>query len=76
MCEPMRPDRIDISVRRAILEGPSCRKCGHPMWVGRSSAGAIGYQELAFECSTCGRSETLAMPVDSLRTERVCWLYQ
>lgn len=34
----------------------------------------IGYRERAFECSTCGRLETLAVPVDPLGTDVVGWL--
>jgi hypothetical protein len=44
------------------------------MLVGRNSPGAVGYQELTFECSTCGRFETLAVPIDPLRTDAVGWL--
>jgi hypothetical protein len=44
------------------------------MMVGRNSPGTIGYQELTFKCSTCGRFEILAAPIDPLRTDAVGWL--
>jgi hypothetical protein len=72
--KPMPSSRFVRFVERATVERPSCRKCKHPMMVGRNSPGAIGYQELTFECSTCGRFETLAAPIDPLRTDAVGWL--
>jgi len=44
------------------------------MSAGRNSPGKIGYQKLTFECSTCGRFETLAVSVDPLKTDAVGWL--
>ena len=49
-------------VERITVERPSCRKYKHPMMVGRNSPGAIGYQELTFECSTCGQFERSPFP--------------
>jgi hypothetical protein len=72
--KPMLPDPLDTFVKRTILERPSCRKCRHPMRVGRNSSGVSSYHELSFECSTCGCCETLAIPIDPLRTETVGWL--
>ena len=72
--KPMLPDPLDTFVKRAILERPSCRKCRHPMRVGRNLPGVARYSELSFECSTCGCCETLAIPVRPLRTDTIGWL--
>jgi hypothetical protein len=70
----MLSDPLDTFARRAVLERPSCRKCGHPIRAGRNSAGAAGYQEVRFECSTCGDRKTLVVPVDPHRIDMVGWL--
>jgi hypothetical protein len=70
----MLPDPLDTFVKRTILERPSCRKCRHPMRVGRNLSGEVRYHELSFECSTCGCCETLAIPVHPLSTDTIGWL--
>jgi hypothetical protein len=70
----MLSDPLDTFAKRAIFERPSCRKCGYPMRVGRNSAGAAGYQEVSFECSTCGDREIRAVSEDPLRIDMVGWL--
>jgi hypothetical protein len=37
-------------------------------------AGRDRVSKLTFECSTCGRFETLAVPIDPVRTDAVGWL--
>jgi hypothetical protein len=71
---PMLPDPLHILMIRATIERPSCRKCKHPMSLARVSAGRFGHQERRYECSTCGRSEIVEIPVDPLRTDAVGWL--
>jgi hypothetical protein len=44
------------------------------MRVGRNAAGASGYQEVSFECSTCGDREIRAVTEDPLRIDMVGWL--
>jgi len=54
--------------RLATAKRLSCPKCGSSM------PAAIGYRGAAFECATCGRFETLPVPVDPLRTNAVGWV--
>lgn len=70
----MHPDPLDTLVKRTILARPSCRKCRHPLRVGRDASGAVRYCELSFECSICGFCETLATPVQPLRSDTIGWL--
>jgi hypothetical protein len=69
-----RFDAFMERMERLATERPTCRKCRHPMRVGGNCPDAIGYQKLAFECSTCGHFETLDVPVGALRTDTVGWL--
>jgi hypothetical protein len=66
--------RTDRFKELATIHRPFCQKCKHPMKLARTSPGAIGYQELTFDCSTCGRREIRAVAVDPLRTDAVGWL--
>jgi hypothetical protein len=70
----MLPDSLDKFVKRIILDRPWCRKCRHPMRVGRNSPGPASHHELTFECSTCGCRETLGIPIEPLRADTVGWL--
>jgi RNase P subunit RPR2 len=70
----MYSDRFDILKKLANIERPCCPRCKHPLRLDRTSAGAIGFQELTFVCSTCNHFEILAIPVDPRRTDAVGWL--
>lgn len=73
MISALLSDPFDTFARRILLERPSCCRCRHPMRVVRNAAGTNGCQQFTFECSTCGNSETLVVPVDPLRIDTVGW---
>lgn len=58
----------------SINERLMCPVCKHRMALARISPGEYGLEERTFECSTCGRTEKLSMPVDPLKTDAVGWL--
>jgi hypothetical protein len=70
--DPM--SQFDLTTLRSLIKQLatakrlSCPKCGSSM------PAAIGYRGAAFECATCGRFETVPVPVDPLRTNAVGWV--
>jgi len=54
--------------RLATAKRLSLPKCGSSM------PAAIGHRGAAFKCATCGRFETVPVPVDPLRTNAVGWV--
>lgn len=53
---------------------PMCPVCKHRMALARISPGERGFEERTFECSTCGRAETIAFVVDPMKSDAVGWL--
>jgi hypothetical protein len=44
------------------------------MGLARISPGKRGFEERTFECSTCGRTDKISVPVDPMRSDAVGWL--
>jgi hypothetical protein len=44
------------------------------MALARISPGTRGFEERAFECSTCERTDKIAVPIDPMKTDAVGWL--
>jgi hypothetical protein len=44
------------------------------MVLARISPGARGFEERTFECSTCARTDKVAMALDPMKTVAVGWL--
>ncbi|WP_334395225.1 response regulator [Bradyrhizobium sp. AZCC 2289] len=44
------------------------------MALARISPGERGFEERTFECSTCGRTETISIAVDPMKSDAVGWL--
>ncbi|WP_420967091.1 response regulator [Bradyrhizobium sp. B120] len=53
---------------------PMCHVCKHRMALAWISAGERGFEESAFECSTCGRTEKISIEVDPMMSDAVGWL--
>ena len=50
---------------------PMCQVCKHRMSLARISPGERGFEELTFECSTCGRTEKMLCKLIPLRCGRL-----
>jgi hypothetical protein len=58
----------------SINDRPMCPVCKHRMGLARISPGKRGFEERTFECSTCGRTDKISVPVDPMRSDAVGWL--
>ncbi|SIO10589.1 hypothetical protein SAMN05443247_02027 [Bradyrhizobium erythrophlei] len=59
---------------RLTNDRPMCPACKHRMALARISPGERGFEERTFECSTCGRTETISIAVDPMKSDAVGWL--
>ncbi|AJA66487.1 response regulator [Bradyrhizobium japonicum] len=53
---------------------PMCPVCKHRMALARISPGEREFEEHTFECSTCGRTEKIAVAIDPMKSDAVGWL--
>jgi uncharacterized protein YlaI len=58
----------------AISDRPMCPVCKHRMALARISPATRGFEERTFECSTCERTDKIAVPIDPMKTDAVGWL--
>jgi hypothetical protein len=52
-------------------ERPMCPVCKHRTALARISPGERGFEERAFECATCGRTDKISLALDPMKSDAV-----